>query len=69
MLIENAYFNNVVYNKFDFEPQKLVYEVSEFKDFVYVTPEQLDYDLSPGVFQKANALCKEGYKRYARAFK
>ena len=43
----NAYFNNVLYNKFDFEPQKLIYEVSEFEDFVYITPEQLDMTYPP----------------------
>ena len=43
----DAYFNNVLYNKFDFEPQKLIYEVSEFQDYVYVTPEQLDMTYPP----------------------
>ncbi len=46
-LDRNLYYEPRLGYKFDFGPQKFVYEMAEYEDFVYVTPEQLDIAYPP----------------------
>jgi hypothetical protein len=65
-LDRNIYYEPRLSYKFDFNPQKFIYENAEYEDFVFVTPEQLDMAYPPAYSRKLTHSIKDTSVLYER---